>query len=208
MVSEKSNETKNLGNTDFSLAEYNNLRNEIVARVGIEHQLISISLIALGALLAVGLKTENISLFLLYPALITVLAAMWRDNQIRIGEISSYIRNRIAKKVGEDNIGWEVAQNLFYTGKSKQQHKLLTLLGKRGSFIGIEILVIVAGLSVAKFEIMHFDITEIISLAIGIISLIITSMVLVLPMKIPEVPTLPHKHHVDASEQVINQSRS
>ena len=76
------------------LAEYNTLRAEIVHRMGIRHQIVSFSVVLLGAILAFEVKNE-ITL-LAYPILTLFLASGWAHNDCRIGE---YIKQNIEDKL-------------------------------------------------------------------------------------------------------------
>ena len=76
--------------TTFLLAEYDALRGEILKRSEIQHQLLSFSLAALGALMAVGLK-DSPSALLAYPILVLFLAVGWVYNDLQIAQIGLYI---------------------------------------------------------------------------------------------------------------------
>jgi hypothetical protein len=66
--------------TTLVTAEYNTLREEILKRVETRYQLLSLSVTALGALLAFGSETKNATLILLYPVLALCLAISWLSN--------------------------------------------------------------------------------------------------------------------------------
>jgi len=91
---------------DFLLAEYAQLKAEILKRSEIQHQLISITLVALGGLAAVGLKDSPAAL-LAYPLLALFLGASWSYNDIQIAQIGIYIRYRIEERLVEPPLGWE-----------------------------------------------------------------------------------------------------
>jgi len=165
---------------------YNNLREEIVKRVELEHQIIYFTLLIFGAVLAVGLKSANTTIFLLYPVLIMFLAATWVDNQIRIGEISAYIKEKITPMLGEDVVGWELAlQNRFHAGFFGFRHILLTSIGKRALFFGSQAIVIILIFPMAT---QKSDSTTSIFFWIAVISTFITFTLLALfqpPVKMP-----------------------
>lgn len=153
---------------------YNNLREEIVKRIEIEHQVISISLVALGAILTIGLTNTNVTFLLLYPILVMFLASTWCDNNLRIGEISAYIKEEIAPKVGTNIIGWELAQKKFYSYPYGFRHSILTVLGKRGVFLGSQLAVIVLAIT----KIPHPDTTQCVFFSIAILVTLITAVIL------------------------------
>jgi hypothetical protein len=91
---------------DFLLAEYAQLKSEILKRSEFQHQLISIALVALGALAAVGLK-DSPSALLAYPMLALFLGAAWSYNDIQIAQLGVYIRYRIEDQLIGQGLGWE-----------------------------------------------------------------------------------------------------
>ena len=94
------------GTTQFLLAEYAQLKAEILKRSEIQHQLISITLVALGGLAAVGLRDAPAAL-LAYPMLALSLGAAWSYNDIQIAQIGIYIRYRIEERMVPLPMGWE-----------------------------------------------------------------------------------------------------
>jgi hypothetical protein len=71
-MQEKSNKPKDtITNESLSLiiAEYNAMREEILKLVENQHQILSLSLIAPGTILAIGFQTRNASIMYLYPIL-------------------------------------------------------------------------------------------------------------------------------------------
>jgi hypothetical protein len=70
-----------------------------------QHQLISFSLAALGALMTVGLK-DSPAAFLIYPIVTLGLAIGWTYNDLQIAQLGLYIRHRIENKL-VGSCGWE-----------------------------------------------------------------------------------------------------
>jgi hypothetical protein len=70
---------------ELLVAQYTTLRDEIVKRIEIQHQLISLALIAPGTVLAIGFQTSNASLMLIYPLLGMFLSAVWLSNSFDTG---------------------------------------------------------------------------------------------------------------------------
>lgn len=100
--SDKPNDASN-----FLLAEYKELRAEVLKRSEIQHQLISFSLAALGALMTVGLR-DSPSALLIYPIVTLGLAIGWVYNDLQIAQLGLYIRHRIERKLVGSG-GWEHA---------------------------------------------------------------------------------------------------
>jgi len=125
--------------SQFLLAEYNELRGEILKRSEFQHQLISIALVALGALAAVGLK-DSPSALLAYPMLALFLGAAWSYNDIQIAQLGVYIRYRIEDHLIGQGLGWE-----HRSGVSQSASKEIGALAKfatRGILWGSEFLAI------------------------------------------------------------------
>ena len=124
---------------DFLLAEYAQLKGEILKRSEFQHQLISIALVALGALAAVGLK-DSPSALLAYPMLALFLGAAWSYNDIQIAQLGVYIRYRIEDQLIGQGLGWE-----HRSGVSESASKEIGSLAKfatRGILWGSEFLAI------------------------------------------------------------------
>ncbi len=92
----------------FLLAEYAQLKGEILKRSEFQHQLISIALVALGALITVGVKDSPAAL-LAYPMLALFLSAAWSYNDAQIAQLGIYIRYRIEDQLVGEGLGWEHA---------------------------------------------------------------------------------------------------
>ena len=122
--------------TDFLLAEYGQLRGEILQRSETQHQLISIALVALGALIAVGLK-DSPSALLAYPMLAIFLSAGWSYNDIQIAQLGIYIRHRIEDKLAGPGLGWEHA---ILVDSASKRIGARTRLATRGILLGSELL--------------------------------------------------------------------
>lgn len=94
--------------SQFLLAEYAQLKGEILKRSEFQHQLISIALVALGALITVGVRDSPAAL-LAYPMLALFLSAAWSYNDAQIAQLGIYIRHRIEEKLIGEGLGWEHA---------------------------------------------------------------------------------------------------
>ncbi|MCD4817293.1 MAG: hypothetical protein K8S23_01215 [Candidatus Cloacimonetes bacterium] len=125
---------------DFLLMQYSSLRNEIIKRIEIKHQLISMLLIALGTFLAVGTKFSDIVL-LIYPILSLFITIAWKQNDFRISKIGKYIKETIEHKFLQNNqinlLGWE---NYFSVANLKKSIIEKSVLPAKGIFIGSQII--------------------------------------------------------------------
>ena len=82
--------------------EYNALRAEIIHSIGIRHQLVTLSVVLLAAVIAFKPISEII---LLYPFFGLFIALGWKHCDNRINEIGNYIRKKIEHK--DSRLNWE-----------------------------------------------------------------------------------------------------
>jgi hypothetical protein len=127
------------GTTQFLLAEYAQLKAEILKRSEIQHQLISITLVALAGLAAVGLR-DSPSALLAYPMIALFLGASWSYHDIQIAQIGIYIRYRIEEALVGSDIGWE--HRTTEAGSASRQIGAMTKFATRGILWGSEYLAI------------------------------------------------------------------
>lgn len=126
------------GTSGFLLAEYGTLRDEILKRSEIQHQLLSFSLAAFGALIAVGVKDAP-SALLAYPILVLFLAVGWTYNDLQIAQIGMYIKYRIEPQLMTSGGGW---QHTLLSQRASREIGSLIKFATRGMFWGTEILAI------------------------------------------------------------------
>jgi hypothetical protein len=94
-------------NAPIVVAEYIALRDEVRRRSDNQNELLLFTLAAAGALFTIGVQPDGsvaIPALLLYPVLAMYLATAWSQHDMRIVEISAYIREHIDKVMGG---GWE-----------------------------------------------------------------------------------------------------
>lgn len=73
--------------------EYNSLRSEILKRIELRQQIISITLTLAGIFLSFGVSTDTVAL--IYPPLAAFLAMGWAQNDFRIRDLATYIRENL-----------------------------------------------------------------------------------------------------------------
>ena len=73
--------------------EYTTLRSEILKRIEMRQQIVSITLSLAGVFLGVGLATESVAL--IYPPIAMLLAFSWAQNDYRIRDAATYIRDNL-----------------------------------------------------------------------------------------------------------------
>lgn len=131
--------TNSNGTSQFLLSEYKELRGEILKRTELQHQLMSIALVALAALTSVGLKDSPIAL-LAYPMLALFLSAAWSYHDIQIAQLGRYIRYRIEDQLIGKGLGWENALRVDTTSKRIGARARLSA---RGILLGSQFLSVV-----------------------------------------------------------------
>ena len=83
--------------------EYNTLRSEILQRIGLRYQFISMTLTIAGVFLGFGVTDGKIAL--IYPPLAAFLAMAWLQNELRIQNLATYIRLHLEPLT--PNLEWE-----------------------------------------------------------------------------------------------------
>jgi len=116
------------------LAEYSALREEIIKRIDIRHNIVIFTLIFAGTFLTLStqITRQSTLLLLFYPILATFLAALWTQSDIRVSQIGGYIRDNIETKLG-GGIGF---QKYLVAEFNKRENWLLKYLAEF-SVVGI-----------------------------------------------------------------------
>ena len=90
----------------FKHAEYEALRQEILTRNEFRQRTVELTLLSSGAILAAGLKIEDLGpLLLRYPVAVFFLAASWAHNGVGVLLAGSHIREQF--EGSSDRSGWE-----------------------------------------------------------------------------------------------------
>jgi hypothetical protein len=126
----------------FLLAEFTSLREEIHKRTEIQHQLMTLALVALGAFLSIEHMGAS-SALLAYPILALFLAAAWSHSDIRIRQIGAYIHACIERKFMGLDCGWEHhLRNVAGVGRFGS----MAFFASRGVFVGTQVLAILCAI--------------------------------------------------------------
>jgi hypothetical protein len=152
---------------DLIIAEFTALRDELVKLTDLQHQLLSIALLSFGTLMGAGVQFKNTSIILIYPILVLFLNAAWFNHAYGIDMLGHYIQNHIETRVGTENIGWE-----NHSHENSIPHSILAFLGARGIFPVTQVIALIAGISIAPFNILLF-LTALLSTLISVIFLIV-----------------------------------
>ena len=89
------------------------LREEVLLRIGMQHQILLASWAAFGVLLAAAILWEEPALLALYVLLATFSAASWQHSGARTVQLKTYLRDdlepRLLRGSGAEGLGWEAA---------------------------------------------------------------------------------------------------
>jgi hypothetical protein len=148
--------------------EYSTLRSEIIQRIGLRQQLLSIALTITGVVLGFGINNGTIAFIL--PLLILFLVIAWTQNDTRIRDAAIHIRDNIEPIV--PGLQWEtnVQKDREATDSIKWRR---TILSHGGVFVFAQLIAILIGV----FQV-NFSVLEIVLISIDALSVIITIVIL------------------------------
>jgi hypothetical protein len=155
----------------FSELEYTSIRDEILKRIELRLQIMSITLTLAGAF--IGFGVSNTLLSLVYPPLAALLAMLWVQNDTRSRQLGKYIQS-IEASGSIPGLGWES----FYRREKESETRLgswpLSILAPGGTFLVTELMAIALGLS--KFAATPI---ELVFLSISCVALLFTVWLLI-----------------------------
>jgi hypothetical protein len=134
-----------LENTRGLEMEYASLRGEILKRIEMRQQIVSITLTLAGIFLGIGIGTQTV--VLVYPPLAMLLAFGWAQNDFRVRDLAHYIRVTIEPAIFDAGAGYEnyvQAQRGRRTGLSTWR---ILILSHGGIFLVTQLLAIGIGLA-------------------------------------------------------------
>lgn len=125
---------------EFALAEYNNLRMEILKWLELQSRLLGMIVFSFGAIVSVGFQTGNPAIIAVHPVLALILGICWLNHNYAIVRAADYIRSRLEVRFYE---GWE-----HYVLHYKISHGRIGHLGERAIFPGSSIIAVLAAVRV------------------------------------------------------------
>jgi len=131
--------------------EYATLRAEILKRIEMRQQIVSIALTFAGIFLGFGL--ENDSLALIYPPIAMFLALSWSQNDFRIRDQARYIREKL--ETAMPGLGYEtfVQEKRLEAGGMRSWR--FVVLSHGGLFLVTQVIAI--GIELSKFTLNTLD---------------------------------------------------
>jgi 8-oxo-dGTP diphosphatase len=128
------------------LKEYDALRSEVLQRMNLRYQSLTLAISATGIFIAAvaGQFVPPVTL-LLYPLLAVCIAVAWAQNDIRVGQMGQRIRDDIEQQLG--GIKWENWLSAQFARTPVFLYRHSTELTAIGILVGTEILAIVLAIS-------------------------------------------------------------
>jgi hypothetical protein len=151
--------------------EYTALSNEILKRIELRQQIVSMTLLFFGTFLGLALTSENKSLLLVYPPIAMFLAVGWSQNDFRIREIGSYIKEFVEKPIG---MKWRK----YFHNKNKHEFGFaipFISIAHSGFFFFTQILSIILWISYFGYNICEMNAEIIILVTFNILSVAIVA---------------------------------
>lgn len=149
--------------------EYATLRDEILKRIEIRHQIVSLHLVVAGSFLTIGAQPDMPAVVLLvYPVLTMFIAASWARNDSRIKYIGVYIRDYI--EILTQYVLWETHRLEEVAKPGFLKLSRLRIFSTMGLFLITQILAL--GLAFGK---LVYSPEEIILLVLDMIALGVTA---------------------------------
>ncbi len=131
----RQNKTTDLHGVDL---EYNSLRSEILKRIELRQQIISITLTLAGIFLSFGLSTDTVAL--IYPPLAAFLSIAWAQNDFRIRDLATYIRENL--ETAPIGLGYETYIQRVRSNNQKLGAWRFVVISHTGIFIFTQLMAV------------------------------------------------------------------
>lgn len=138
--SSRSSELSGESRVELIIAEYASLRCEILKLIEMQSQLISLAVVALGAMLSFALQTGNSALVFVYPFLALILGVSWLNHSHAISRCAAYLSQELEPRCGTGVLGWEQ-----FVRRNPLRFGMLGYWGVRSIFMGSSLAAVVAG---------------------------------------------------------------
>ncbi|WP_405537344.1 hypothetical protein [Streptomyces sp. NBC_00075] len=165
--SERTTDTSDLGENALVAAEYVSLRSEIVKLIELQAQLVSLTVISVGAVLGVAVQVNNASLAFVYPVLALILGIAWLNHALAIHRCARYLSQDFEPRWGDGVLGWE-----RFVRRNPLRFGMFGYWGIRSVFMGSSVVATMIGWSMIEADALQ--------LTIGVISTLVTVATLVM----------------------------
>lgn len=122
--------------------EYAALRNEILKRIELRHQIIQTLIVFAGVIFGLGLSNPGVAL--IYPPLAALFALSWVQSDYRIRDISKYIRDYIEPTF--ETPGWETVLQEIRKNATNRTWRFI-VFSHGGLFLGTQLISIFIGIT-------------------------------------------------------------
>lgn len=140
------NASKPIHSDSLAAAQYTALRDEILERIRIKVQVLSLTLLVAGTFLTLGVQPSiPVLVLLVYPILALFLAARYSQNDLRIYQLSLFIRTELERDLEP---GWEKYRQARRFKNSWGPLGVLDLFSTCGLFLCTQALAI--GITIAR----------------------------------------------------------
>ncbi|MFI7543860.1 hypothetical protein [Actinoplanes sp. NPDC049599] len=141
--------------TGLAVAEYTNLRAEVIKLLELQFQNTAVTVVAFGTVLSVGIQTRQAAIVLVYPMLALTLGIIWLHQAHLVGRIARYIRNSLEDRVGSNNLNWEHFVQVSPLPRGRiivtLPHSWLAFWGVRSIFAASSLLALMVSLPLATW---------------------------------------------------------
>lgn len=170
----------------FLLAQYTSLREEVLKRIELQHQLILGAVVAVGTILTIGIQAggspgsglpQGPSVLLIYPLVALFFALAWSQNDARNREITQHLAKSEEILLSNPAMGWEhvrVSVRLGFLGSRK-------VFAARGIFIGSQLMTLIVFLF--ETQMLNLSTIDVISIVLNIAIIAATVLILRRPDK-------------------------
>jgi hypothetical protein len=149
--------------------EYNSLRGEILKRIELRQQLVSITLTLAGVFLGIGLGTESVAL--IYPPLAMFLAFGWAQNDFRIRDLAGYIRKYL--ETASTGLRYEHEVELGRVSSTGLGSWRYVVISHVGVFLFTQAMALLIELARIQFDFTLLSLTQWILIGISIFSILV-----------------------------------
>lgn len=132
--------------TDMLLAQYTALRAEILARIDTRYRLVSYTIVLLGTMIALVIRSENPqpSVLFAYPVFAYLLFGLWIQNYRMMNRISAFMMKHVEPHF--DGTWWE-SFNLEVGGEPSRVRRILASGHAGALFVVAQVIAMTCGFS-------------------------------------------------------------
>jgi hypothetical protein len=127
------------------VAEFVGLRSEITKLIELQSQLVSLTVVTVGAVLGVAVQARSPSLAFVYPVLALILGITWLNHAHAISRCALYLSEEFEPRHGGGKLGWEA-----FVRRNPLRFGMLGYWGVRSVFMGSSVVALIIGWSLIR----------------------------------------------------------